>query len=126
MLEKGEKFRIASIEGWYDCGKPETMLSTNRFLLERNHTPARIKGVVVIPPSYIAADAVIRHSVIGPNATVASGAFVRDSVVRDSIISDGAVVEKSLLNKSIIGNNAIVRGHFSTLNVGNSSEINFK
>jgi glucose-1-phosphate thymidylyltransferase len=126
MLERGEKFRIEDIEGWYDCGKPETMLATNRFLLERNNTPVKLKGVVVVPPVYIAEDAIIRHSVIGPNATVATGAVVKDSVIRDSIISDGAVVEKSLLNKSIIGNNAVVRGHFSTLNVGNSSEINFK
>ena len=126
MLEKGEKFNIAAIEGLYDCGKPETMLSTNRYLLEHHKTPTKIKGVVVIPPAYIAEDAIIKHSVIGPNATVASGAVVKDSVVRDSIISDGATVEKSLLIKSIIGNNAVVRGHFSTLNVGDSSEINFK
>jgi len=43
--------------------------------------------------------------------------------VRDTIISDGATVTSSLLEQSIIGNNAVVRGKFSRLNVGDSSEI---
>lgn len=72
---------------------------------------------------FIADDAIVEHSVIGPFATVASGAVVKNSVVRDSIISDEAKVESYLLEKSIIGNNAVVRGTFFKINVGNSSEI---
>jgi glucose-1-phosphate thymidylyltransferase len=29
MLDRGEQMRAFPIEGWYDCGKPETLLSTN-------------------------------------------------------------------------------------------------
>lgn len=127
MLEKGEKFRTASIDGWYDCGKPETMLATNRFLLKQNKQELKLgKDVVVIPPVFIGENVTIKRSVIGPNATVATGATVVDSIVKESIISDDAIVERSLLNKSIIGNNAIVRGHFASLNIGNSSELNYK
>jgi len=125
MLEKGEKFKTFPVEGWYDCGKPETLLSTNRYLLERASTATEFKDAVIIPPVFIAKDADVSRSVIGPYATVASGAVVQDSVIRDSIISDGAHVGTSLLNGSIIGNNAVVKGHFYKLNVGNSSEINF-
>ena len=79
----------------------------------------------MIPPVYIAPNATVERSVIGPYATVADGAIVKDSIVRNTIISDGATVESCLLEESIIGNNAIVRGNFYNLNVGNSSEINF-
>jgi glucose-1-phosphate thymidylyltransferase len=127
MLDKGETFKTTTIEGWYDCGKPETMLATNKYLLKKNNREtANYKGAVIIPPVFIGKDVVIKRSVIGPNVTVANGTYVQDSVVKDSIISDGAIVEKSLLSKSIIGNNAIVRGNFVTLNVGNSSEIYYK
>ena len=126
MLNKGEKFKTFAVDGWYDCGKPETLLSTNRYLLDRNPESEPLNDVVIIPPSFIAPNTVIQRSVIGPYATVADGATVVDSLVRDSIISDGATVTSSLLEKSIIGNNAIVNGHFYHLNVGNSSEINFK
>jgi len=127
MLENGVKFKTSPIDGWYDCGKPETMLSTNKYLLKRNNQKVdNYKEAVIIPPVFIGKNVNIKRSVVGPNATVADGASVQDSIIRDSIVSDGAIVEKSLLNKSIIGNNAIVKGHFSSLNVGNSSEINFK
>ena len=62
---------------------------------------------------------------IGPYATVAEGCVVSDSIIRNSIVSDGAKVYSSLLEESIIGNNALVRGNFNRLNVGNSSEINY-
>jgi glucose-1-phosphate thymidylyltransferase len=65
----------------------------------------------------------IERSVVGPYVSVAAGATISDSVVRDSILSSGAVVEMSLLSNSLIGEGALVRGHFQRLNVGDSSEI---
>ncbi|MEJ5286925.1 MAG: Glucose-1-phosphate thymidylyltransferase [Candidatus Kapaibacterium sp.] len=124
MLAKGEKFKTFEIEGWYDCGKPDTLLETNRYLLAKNNHYRHYEGSVIIPPVYVADDAKIEHSVIGPYTTVASGATVIDSVIRDSIISDEATVDSYLLEKSIVGNNALVKGTFYKINVGNSSEIN--
>jgi len=126
MLDKNEKFSVFPVDGWFDCGKPETLLSTNRHLLDKLQQVQAPDGTVIIPPVYIAPDAKITKSVIGPYATIATGAKVEDSIIRDSIISDGARVSSSLLEESIIGNNAYVRGNFNRLNVGNSSEINYK
>ncbi len=125
MLSRGHKFALFPVDGWYDCGKPETLLETNRYLLGKNGKVHSLDGNVIIPPVYIGKDSKIIRSVIGPNTTVADGATVEDSVVRDSIISDDATVQQSLLEDSIIGNNAVVRGNFLRLNVGNSSEINY-
>jgi len=125
MLDKGEKFSTFPVEGWFDCGKPETLLSTNRHLLEKLNQFPSPDGSVIIPPVFIAPNAKIECSIIGPYATVADGATVEDSIVRDTIISDGAKVSSSLLLESIIGNNAQVKGNFIKMNVGNSSEINY-
>lgn len=125
MIDAGEKFTTFPVEGWYDCGKSETMLATNRYLLERKPLARECTDTIVIPPVYIAQSAVVERSVIGPYATVAEGAIVLNSIVRDSIISDYATVDQSMLDRSIVGNNAQVRGNFRRINVGDSSEVDF-
>ncbi len=125
MIKGGEKIRTFNVEGWYDCGKPETLLATNRHLLEKKPTTVTIDGVVIVPPVYVSARAKITNSVIGPYATIAAGATVADSLVRNSIVSEEAQVSKTLLDNSIIGNNAIVKGTFKRINVGDSSELDF-
>ena len=37
MVEGGEKMVPFEIENWFDCGKPETLLSTNAYILQRDH-----------------------------------------------------------------------------------------
>lgn len=123
MIEKGEKFNTFNVDGWFDCGKPETLLSTNRFLLEKFSQKREIKNSIVIQPSYVSPSAIIERSVIGPFASIADGAVVKDSHIKNSIVSYDAKVKSSLLDESIIGNEAEVQGKFHKLNVGNSSQI---
>lgn len=123
MIDKGEQFDTFQVDGWFDCGKPETLLTTNKFLLDQKPLTRDFKESIVIPPVYISKNADIRRSVIGPYTSVADGAIIEDSIVRNSIVSYGAKVTSSLLDESIIGNDAEVHGNFSTLNVGNSSQI---
>jgi glucose-1-phosphate thymidylyltransferase len=125
MIERGETFTTFGVEGWYDCGKPETLLATNRYLLEKKPLERECADTIIIPPVYISPSAVVERSVIGPYATVAEGAFVLNSIVRDSIISNYATVDQSMLDRSIVGNNAQVRGNFRRINVGDSSEVDF-
>ena len=125
MIEKGERITTHIIDGWYDCGKPETLLETNRHLLAQHSTQTVPPGVVVIPPVFISPQASVKNSVIGPDATIAAGAHVEDSVIRNSIISEDAVVKSALLEESIIGSNATVRGGYKRINIGDSSELEF-
>lgn len=125
MRNRGETISTFAVDGWYDCGKSETLLSTNRYLLEKKSTYVARHGVVIVPPVFIGRTAKIKNSVIGPYATIAEKAEVTDSIIRNSIVSEEAVVQKALLDNSLIGNNAVVRGTFKRINVGNSAEIDF-
>jgi glucose-1-phosphate thymidylyltransferase len=125
MLDRGEKMKTFPIEGWYDCGKPETLLETNRRLLEHQPVPAIGNGVVTLPPVYISQQASVKNAIIGPYATVAEGARVENSIIRNSIVSEGASVSNALLEDSIVGSNAVVRGAYKRINVGDSSELEF-
>ncbi len=123
MLEAGAAMTTFPVEGWFDCGKAETLLSTNRHLLDKKSTAREIPGVVVKPPVYISPEARIADSVIGPYATIAHGARIDHAIVRNSIVGEDAQVTSMLLEDSLIGNGAVVRGGFKRLNAGDSSEI---
>ena len=125
MIEKGHRIRPFKVAGWYDCGKTETLLETNRELLDvKGDAPGPAPaGSVIVPPVAIDPTAVIEHSIIGPHVSIAARAVVRESVVKNSIVNEDAVVEQTLLEGSVIGENALVTGTFRHLNVGDSSEV---
>jgi glucose-1-phosphate thymidylyltransferase len=123
MIEEGEVLRPFPVDAWYDCGKTETLLETNRALLDLSAGPVTRPGVVVLPPVAIDESADVMHSVVGPHASIGPGARVHRAVVRNSIISQGATVENVLLDLSVVGENAVVRGTYQRLNVGDSSEV---
>jgi hypothetical protein len=64
----------------------------------------------VITPVYIDDTAIIDSAVIGPYTTIAAGAEIRSSVVRNSIIGPGAVVENAVLDGAIVGEGATIIG----------------
>lgn len=125
MVDRGEKMTTFHVDGWLDCGKPDTLLSTNRYLLDRESSSRKIADVVIIPPVYLAPTAEVTRSVIGPYATIADGAVVSHSIIRNSIIDDHAQVVQSLLDNSIVGSSAVVKGSYKRINAGESSEIDF-
>lgn len=123
MIERGERMSTFALTGWFDCGKPETLLDTNRYLLEGRPAPAPVAGATIIPPVAIDPRAVVERSVIGPHVTICAGAAVRDSIVKNSIVGRNATVERSLLDASLVGENAVVRGAFHGLNIGDDSVV---
>ena len=125
MIDKGETFSTFQVDGWYDCGKSETLLETNRFILSQRSAAKKIDGVVINDPVFISPNAGITNSVIGPFATISENCEISDSIIRNSIIGPGAKIDKVILDDSIIGNNAIVKSNSKKINTGDSSEIEF-
>lgn len=124
MIDDGARFIPVTVPIWEDCGKPEAVLQTNRYLLTK--TGGRVGDVrdtIIIPPVYIADSAQVEQSVIGPYVTIADGVVVRRSIIKDSIVNADACIEDAMLNLSIIGDNAHVRGSYDQLNVGDSSLV---
>jgi glucose-1-phosphate thymidylyltransferase len=125
MIDNGEQMRTFTIEGWYDCGKPETLLSTNRYLLTKQAQEVRCEGCVIQTPIFVAPTAQVSNSILGPGVTIGERAVVTNSIIRNSIVSEGAVVEDALIEDSIVGSNAVVRGAYKHVNIGDSSELEF-
>ena len=125
MIESGTRFVGYPVDGWYDCGKRETLIATNRYLLEKNQPTQTRNGSVIIAPSFIAPTATVESSIIGPFVSISDRAVVQNSIIRNSIIGYEAEVRNALLTDSLIGHRAVVFGDFRALNVGDSSEIGY-
>ena len=130
MIEQGAAFGVREVSVWEDCGTPKDVLQTNRYLLDQDTSQrgTRESGAVnsvVIPPVYIAPSARVENSIIGPYVTIAENSVVVRSIVRDSIIDEGAYLDDTTLDRSLIGKDAIVRGRYRVLNVGDSARLDF-
>lgn len=128
MLQQGVQFQAFRVNNWFDCGKKETLLSTNAILLkqmsdERGDVAHTYDTSVIIPPVSIAEGCKISHSIIGPNVTIGESTTIQSSIIKDSIIGSYAELEEVVLHSSIIGSDAFVRGLSQSLNIGDNTEI---
>ncbi|MBN1897175.1 MAG: 2-C-methyl-D-erythritol 4-phosphate cytidylyltransferase [Spirochaetes bacterium] len=125
LLKEKIEMEIFEIEKWLDCGKPETLLATNRVLLEQHGNNRKIKNGIIIPPVYISKNAQVEESIIGPYVSIGDNVIVKHSLISDSIINDSAMIEKLMLSGSLIGREAVLKGICRHLNIGDSSEVRF-
>ena len=124
MIDRGAHMIARRATVWEDCGTPEAVLQTHRYLLDNGH--ARLPTVhsgAIIPPVHIAEGAIIEEATVGPYVTLGEGARVAHAVVRDAIVEAGAVVEHSHIAHSLIGRHSVVRGAHGQLNIGDDDVI---
>ena len=127
MIKSGATMRVQSVNVWLDAGKPETLLETNRYLLENGNdnssAASKREKVTVIPPVYIHPEAEIKASVIGPYVSISQGALIENTVLKNSIVEQGAIINSMVLENSLIGRSAAVRGRAEIMNIGDNSWI---
>jgi glucose-1-phosphate thymidylyltransferase len=111
LLEWDEPIVVEKIQTCYDCGTRETLLDTNRHLLEKLPAPGvKYPKSVIIPPVFIHPGAVIIRSIIGPYVSIGQGVTVEESLLKDMIIDENSTVRRTNLSKSIIGENTELTG----------------
>ena len=125
MIKKGTLFTPYHIDGWFDCGKVETLLETNRTLLDEMEPKDGREGSIIIQPCFIAKDSIVANSIIGPYVTIAEKSEVRNCIIENSILNEGSVLENIILRESVVGAYAEVTGRASSLNVSDHSQIDY-
>ncbi len=127
MIDKGAKIQVIDVEGWYDAGKLDTLLETNRTVLEKMggaRKPTVLgAGVTVHDPVYIEDDVTLVNSTIGPNVSIGAGSHIDGSTLTNTIIGSKAKVSGSTLKNSLIGDDVTIEGLTGELTVSDHSEI---
>ena len=126
MLEKGRQMRTQQVGVWLDAGTPESLLETNRYLLEHGHDNSdtiQQSGVAIIPPVFIASTAQVESSVVGPYVSIGDECCLTGAIVRNSILGDGVNVKNVIMEDSLLGVNVTLEGQATRFDLGDQSWV---
>jgi glucose-1-phosphate thymidylyltransferase len=126
MIDKGAKIKVVDVEGWYDAGQLETLLDTNRVMLEKGRArkPAALgEGATIVEPVYIEDGCTIEHATVGPNVSLGAGSTIRHAIVRDTVAGDQVSITHASLSNSFLGDQVVVDGVHGSMSIGDHSEI---
>jgi glucose-1-phosphate thymidylyltransferase len=112
MVDHGSKIMTAGVEGWWDAGKPETLLETNHHLLSAGrggvHPSATVEDAEIVEPVRFEANVRVRGGRIGPNVTLEEGTVADGCTLQHVVVGPHAVLEGARLRDSIVGGHARV------------------
>ena len=128
LVNDGEVMVPFEIQNWFDCGKPETLISTNAYLLKRDYNSNNkyeIPNSKIIPPVFIGENCIIENSTIGPHTTIADNSKIKNSTITNSLICEGASVTDANLDEVILGNGESIYSEHKRIVKGDNSIISF-
>ena len=126
MIDKGAKLQVVDVEGWYDAGKLDTLLETNRIVLDKGaaRRPKDLeKSVTIHDPVFIEDGVTISNATIGPNVTLGKGCRVESSTLTDTIVGSQCTIRHSTLHDSLIGDSVVIEGLRGALTVSDHGEV---
>jgi glucose-1-phosphate thymidylyltransferase len=118
MLDQGCVFRTVPVTDWYDCGKSDTWLETNRVLLDRATGEAG--------GCHVDAAATLTNCRLGAHVSVGPGAVLEQCEISDAVIGAGSVLRRCRLEASLVGEQCRLEGIEGTVNVGDFCELTVK
>src|SRR5690606_13387680 len=125
MIDRGAKIRVEEVAGWYDCGQPETLIDTNRYLLENSRAlkPKGGRGVRTNGPVRVEEGVTLENVELGPNVTIEAGCVIRNAKLRDTLVGRNTEIEDAQLHDSLIGANVRLRNVTGSVSVADHSEL---
>lgn len=125
MLDHGAKIRVVDVAGWYDAGKLDTLLETNRTMLEKGRAGVMgtVKDSKIVEPVRIESGAVVEGSTVGPNVVIGAGTSVKGSTLRDTVVGDKSTLDGCVLHDSMIGDGVQLEGVSGAVTLGDNAEV---
>lgn len=110
MRQKGTRFVPGKVLEWLDCGNKDATVYTNKRVLELHKdqmltgTGFKNENSIIIQPSFIGENVMLKNSVVGPHASIGSNTKIENSVVSNCIIQSGSALLNAVIENSMIGN----------------------
>ena len=128
MVSKGYLLKTFPVPKRLDCGRKESLLEANRLLLDEKKgidDVFKINNTVIIQPVAIGENITILNSVVGPHASIAEGTSIENCIISETVVGSHSQISNVNLQNSIIGDDARVCGKHNSLNIGDSSSVEF-
>jgi len=131
MKQKGLRFVPGKVDEWMDCGNKNVTVETNSRMLGFLHqdgknlisTSLKKENSTIIEPCFIGENVVLKNSTIGPNVSLGDGTVVENSTISNSLIQTYSKIKNAKLDNAMIGNFAIFDGNFTSVSIGDYSEL---
>lgn len=131
MKQKGMKFVPGKVNEWMDCGNKQVTVETNAKMLGFLHEEGKdlvsdtvvLKNADIVPPCYIGANVMIENATVGPYVSLGDHTTVENSIVKNSLIQRHTTIKNANLDRAMIGNHAVFDGNFTTVSIGDYSEL---
>jgi glucose-1-phosphate thymidylyltransferase len=125
MIDHGAKIRVVDVAGWYDAGKLDTLLDTNRVMLEKGRalSAGTVSGSKIIEPVRIETGATVKDSTIGPYVVIGAGTSVVGSTLKSTFVGEKSSLSGCTLHDSMIGDAVVLEGVKGSVTLGDNAEI---
>ncbi len=131
LKEQGAKFIPGTVDAWMDCGKKNPTVDTNKQTLtfeqqDGNNLVADdviLENAKIIQPCYVGNNVVLKNTTIGPYVSIGHNSVVENSTIENSLIQNNVTITNATLNEAMIGNFAKFDGNFTSVSIGDYTEL---
>ncbi|MDB2385113.1 sugar phosphate nucleotidyltransferase [Polaribacter sp.] len=131
LKQQGAKFIPGKVTAWMDCGKKDPTVDTNKQVLGFEekagnnlvHKSVILENSEVIQPCFIGENVVLKNTKVGPFVSIGENSVVEDSTLENSLIQTNVTITNANLKEAMIGNNAKFDGKFTSVSIGDYSEL---
>lgn len=131
LKQKGAKFIPGTVNVWMDCGKKNPTVDTNKQVLgfeqdKGNNLVSEdvvLENSEIIQPCYIGKNVVLKNTKIGPFVSIGENSTVENSTIKNSLIQNDVQIWEANLNNAMIGNKAKFNGKFTSVSIGDYTEL---
>lgn len=131
LKQKGNQFVPGTVTDWMDNGNKEVTVETNSKVLDYSYKASEnlisdsvvLENSKIIPPCYIGEGVVLKNSIVGPYVSLGDHGIVSDSTIKNSLLQKNVKIEKASLDKAMIGNNVEFNGDFTSVSLGDFSQL---
>lgn len=131
LKQQGAQFIPGKVDAWMDCGKKDPTVDTNKQVLGFEHADGNnlvsedvvLENSEIIQPCFVGKNVVLKNTKIGPFVSIGANSTVENSVIENSLIQSNVEISNASLNNAMIGNHAKYNGKFTSVSIGDYTEL---
>ncbi|MEO1023404.1 MAG: sugar phosphate nucleotidyltransferase [Bacteroidota bacterium] len=126
MIKEGQRFKVATVDEWLDCGTLPAWLETTGIITEKeqqNENGHAYPGTTIIPPVFIGPGVTLENCTIGPKVSIEEGAKITSTKLSNTIVRESAEIVNSEIQDSTIGAFTRVERLKGKIDIGDHSHI---